>query len=225
MPIVIEGIYSTPVASGAMESHSTATLLKGIGLKGDRYAARAGTYSVLTPEPGRQLTLISAEGVKQAMGQETSVGDLRRNVVLGGITAQELVDCVGSRIQLGNTATLLVHRNCVPCMYNERKNQIKGMMEALWDAGGVNCEVLEGGTISVGDSLTIIKDSSENHVVTDGGKPSWFYVRPSQRTAEMVREGIAGKRKTHERLKESDPEGVERAQKSYESVGLCFWPK
>jgi MOSC domain-containing protein YiiM len=234
MPITIEGIFLTPVASGAMVAQPTAQLLKGIGMEGDRYAQRAGTYSVLTPEPGRQLTLISAEGVRQAIEEKEvqewdenkSLGDLRRNVVLQGISARELLDSIGMVLELGTGgAKVFVHRNCVPCMYNERKNQIKGMMEALWDAGGVSCEIIESGRISIGDSVVINASKDQGIAVDDGGKPSWFYVRPSQRSAEMVKEALAGNKKAYQQLKESDPEGVRRAQASYESVGLSFWPK
>ena len=40
--------------------------ISGLGIRGDRYAEMSGTYT-LFQEPGRQLTLLSAEGVEQAV--------------------------------------------------------------------------------------------------------------------------------------------------------------
>lgn len=120
--ICIEGIFACSEASGEMISQSSATLIQGVGLEGDRYAKQAGTYSVLT-EPGRQLTLISADGVENALsGQELpSIGCLRRNVVLRGISAQDLQSAIGSVVQFGDASCtkeqpprVFVHRNCVP---------------------------------------------------------------------------------------------------------------
>ena len=214
-------------------------LLKGKGLEGDRYAQRRGTYSVLKSsihnpgeqEPGRQLTVISAEGVKAAF-EENGItwnkpfGDLRRNIVLNGISSSDLLASIGTIIHLGDSgAKLLVHRNCVPCMYNERKNQTLGLMEALWDAGGVSCEVLEGGDIAVGDEVTVGHPNSEGFPVDIGHRPSGFFTRPSKRTAAMVRDALQESKARHAQLLALDPEGVNRAQASYESVGLSFWPK
>jgi hypothetical protein len=239
MTISIETIFRTPVASGPMDALERATLLKGVGLEGDRYAQRAGTYSVLKasihkpgePEPGRQLTLISAEGVKSAFEKKDiewnkSIGDLRRNVVLTGISSHDLQGAIGTIIHLGDSgAKVLVHRNCVPCMYNERKNQTPGLMEALWDAGGVSCEILEGGDIAVGDEVTVRHPNSEGLPIDVGHRPESFFIRPSKRTAAMVRDALEGSKALHAELLASDPEGVDRAQASYGSVGLRFWPK
>lgn len=239
MGITIEAIYRTPAASGPMVALEKATLVKGVGLEGDRYAQRVGTYSVLKasihqpgkPEPGRQLTLISSEGVKAAFEEKgiewnKSIGDLRRNIVLKGISSQDLLDSIGTIVQLGDSgAKLLVHRNCVPCMYNERKNQTPGLMEALWDAGGVSCEVLEGGDIAVGDEVTVGHPNAEGLPVDAGHRPESFFIRPSKRSAAMVREALEESKTLHAELVASDPEGVDRAQASYESVGLSFWPK
>ena len=111
-----------------MMSKSMATLTAGIGLVGDRYANCMGTYSVL-PEPGRQLTMISADNVEAALSEEqmdqldSSIGRLRRNVVLRGLSAEDLRNAIGSVVQLGgsnidNTEAsaplVFVHRNCVP---------------------------------------------------------------------------------------------------------------
>mmetsp|Transcript_38077 Transcript_38077/g.92629 ORF Transcript_38077/g.92629 Transcript_38077/m.92629 type:complete len:313 (+) Transcript_38077:408-1346(+) len=286
----IESIFSSPVASGHMVSLPSATLIQGVGLEGDRYSTKTGTYSCLKasiyndddgdgddedgsppkPEPGRQLTLISGDGVRQVLqelsdqkkkkqNEDTteseeedlteswttkSIGDFRRNIVLAGINASELLSTVGSVLEFSRSLSspslsddqqqqqqrprLLVHRNCVPCKYNERKNRIPGLMEALWDSGGVSCEILVGGTIHVGDRLIIVADKEEQqrqYRIDPGKQSSGFFVRPSKRTAAMVKDGLEGSKKAYTKLIKSDPGGVERAEASYNSVGLNFWPR
>ena len=62
----IDGIYYASNASNDMMSIGTGQLIEGLGLKGDRYCQNVGTYSVLK-EPGRQLTIISADGVEEEL--------------------------------------------------------------------------------------------------------------------------------------------------------------
>jgi len=234
----IEGIFYTPYASQPMVTLEQANLIQGVGLEGDRYSRKEGTYSVLKSsiykpgeqEPGRQLTVISGDGAREALRNSgiewtKSIGDLRRNLVLTGISSSELLGALGSIIEVGNSGVrLLLHRNCVPCMYNERRNGTPGLMEALWEAGGISCEVIEGGTIAVGDQISI-KPNDEGLVVDEGLRDKGFFVRPSKRSAEMVRESLKGNKELHKVLSATDPEGASRAQASYESVGLSFWPK
>jgi len=98
-----------------------------------------------------------------------AVGDLRRNVVVSGMTAAELHDAVGCTLKLGPRCVVLVHRLCVPCMYNERLNDAPGLMEASWEAGGVNCEILEGGELAVGDTVEVEPGSFRDGRADDGG--------------------------------------------------------
>lgn len=239
--IQIEEIYLTPTASGSMESKQEVKLLQGLGIEGDRYASKKGTYSVLRasklspgePEPGRHLTLISAQGVRESLEAHgvawptnKPLGDLRRNILLKNISSSQLLDLVGSTLQIGDEAKLFVHRNCVPCMYNERKNQVPGLMEALWESGGVSCQVIQGGRVQVGDTIQVLQPGENDGVQVDEGiQSSGFFVRPSKRSAAMVKEALELQKKNLALLLEQDPEGVARAQKSYESVGLKFWPK
>ena len=108
---IIEGIYYATKASNDMISLETGKLIEGAGLKGDRYCQNIGTYSVLQ-EPGRQLTMISADSVEEeavlllAKSEDVDNGEksssssqkqfeeakLRRNIVLRGISASMLLD-------------------------------------------------------------------------------------------------------------------------------------
>ena len=139
------------------------------GIRGDRYCELTGTSSVLRAsavrkgerEPGRQLTMLSGDSVETALAEaaiapHASLGSLRRNLVLRGISAQQLLAAQGRVVALGQEARVFVHRNCVPCMYNEKKNGRPGLMECLWDCAGVSCEVLRGGTLRTGDPVIIL---------------------------------------------------------------------
>lgn len=217
-----------------MKALTRATLVAGKGIEGDRYCNRVGTYSVLRasklqpgqPEPGRQVTLVSADSVEQALQQggitpPACLGDLRRNIVVRGISAQELLSAVGRVVKLGEDCKVLVHRHCVPCMYNERKNCIPGMMEAIWKEAGVSCEVLVGGSIECCDSVTI---TSEEGIVDEGNQPPGYYTPPSKRTSAMVFDARNMMRDKKKELQEVDPKGVKRVEASYATVGLTFWP-
>lgn len=240
----IAGIYTCPHGGSVpMRRVETATLIAGRGLKGDRYCHNRGTYSCL-PEAGRQLTLISAGVVlehdylfkKQQRGTDNSnnnnnfdIGQLRRNLVIRGLSPAELRAAIGHVVNIGDDSAgecgscqLLVHRNCVPCPYNERLNKLTGLQDALWLDMGVSCEILRGGTIRTGDAVTILKE--ETRPVQDD-HPAAFYVPPQQRTAEMIRTAIESKRALHRRLRLQDPEGAARLEASYQQVGLSFWPR
>jgi hypothetical protein len=115
-------------------------------------------------------------------------------------------------------------------MYNERKNNIPGLMEAIWDEGGISCEILVGGRIRPGDLARVLSSEEVEerfgNLIVDGGEHAHgFYVRPSKRTTDMVKLGLAGKKDSYKVLMDDDPEGVERLEKSYDTVGLKFWPQ
>jgi len=241
----IESIHTTTEGSRSMISQDTATLIAGVGIENDRYATNRGTYSVLKAsknhsgqaEPGRQVTLISADELDRAVErtgiplERNNYGSLRRNIVLRGLPINSLLDAIGSAVTLGDKAIVFVHRHCVPCIYNEKKNGIGGLRDAIWDEAGVSCEVFVGGVIRVGDPVTVLsKEQLETlpgggAVTVDSGlQPPGFFIRPKERTAAMIKEGIERQKKLYEELVEVDPEGVERANRSYGSVGLVFFP-
>ena len=187
-------------------------------------------------EPGRQVTLISADDLDAAVQRSgiplSDYGDLRRNIVVRGMAQTPLIGAIGSAFQLGESAIIFCHRHCVPCMYNERKNSIPGLMEAIWDEAGVSCEVLVGGTIEVGDEVKVLskEEAADRYeggsIQVDAGRqPPGLFARPSKRSTDTVKLGLSRKKELHSKLLADDPIGVERLEKSYNSVGLTFWPK
>ena len=247
----IEGIYYATKASNDMISLETGELIEGAGLKGDRYCQNIGTYSVLQ-EPGRQLTIISADSVEEEVTlllgksedvdsseksssssssqKQFEVSKLRRNIILRGISASMLLDAIGKIIEIGDAdsgggARVFVHRNCVPCMYNERLNKSKGLMNKLWYVGGISCQVISSGTIKVGDSIRIVEDTLKLYKIDIGTKPDGFFIHPKEKTIKMIQDGIEKKKQKYSKLLQIDPEGVKRLQKSYNSVGIDYFPK
>ena len=128
--------------------------LAGKGIEGDRYALGTGTYSK-KPEPGRQLTIIEIEeleALKHLPDISCIPEQCRRNVISQGI---RLNDLVGKIISIGNVE-LKVHRLCQPCGYLEGKLKKPGLKDALWDKGGVRCEILNDGTITVENTISLV---------------------------------------------------------------------
>ena len=72
-----------------------------------------------------------------------------------GLSGEELNDMVGHEVRVGATR-LFVHRRTVPCKYREAQCKRPGLMNRLWDVCGVNCEILKGGAVSVGDEVEVI---------------------------------------------------------------------
>lgn len=179
----VAGVFVAPTNRDApVEVDGIAFLEKGVGVRAgpdgqpDRYAARKGSYSH-KQEPGRQVTLISSRALDGVPGAEAlSVGDCRRNILIEcGPT--DLNELVGRHFSLG-TAKLFSHRLTVPCKPLEKRLKVPGLMERLWDRAGISCEVLESGTVQVGDALEVGQE--ERSRIDTLMTPDKF-VRPSER--------------------------------------------
>lgn len=239
----IEGIYISRRSTEPIASKQTARLLPGKGIDGDRYALGTGTYSAdFMSEPGKNLTMVSLEGIIEATERtgmksfhKGNMGELRRNIVLNGITAEALNDMIGHEVKIGNNSRVFVHRRCVPCKYREAACKRPGLMNNLWGVSGVNCEVLpplidktdDGkrtmvGEIKVGDVVAIIPNTHQPERIDVGRKPPGFFIRPADRTSEDVKKMavppyIAGI------CCLIDPMGFQRVEDAYNSVGHRFW--
>jgi MOSC domain-containing protein YiiM len=150
----IEHLFITDAMSQPMTAQTALTAFAGKGIEGDRYLTAKGTYSK-KPEPGRQVTLVEGEvldWLRSEHGLIVRPEDCRRNVVTRGI---ELNPLVGRELMLG-PVRILVHRLCQPCHYIEKLLNQPNLYETWWDKGGLRCEILESGTIRVGDSVKAI---------------------------------------------------------------------
>ncbi len=147
----IESIHITPTAEAAMRSVDQAVAVAGVGLEGDRYAARMGSFSA-KPKPGRQLTLIEAEAIEaleRELGMVLAPGETRRNLITRGVALNHLV---GREFTVGGVR-LLGHELCEPCADLARMTGKPQILPGLVHRGGLRAEILEGGLIRVGDSV------------------------------------------------------------------------
>ncbi|HZA87940.1 MAG TPA: MOSC domain-containing protein [Acidimicrobiales bacterium] len=126
-----------------------ARALAGRGLDGDRYAAKAGTFTPANATArGYDLTLIQAEVLDDLTlpdGRKLGYAEARRNVVTRGIDLNALV---GRRFRVGNVECL-GQRLCEPCSHLERLTT-KGTLRGLIHRGGLRADVLSDGDITPG---------------------------------------------------------------------------
>lgn len=154
-------IYSIQIASRAGESMmqlAQANIIAGKGIDGDRYALGIGAFSKTKPKI-RHISLIALSGIEHAnqqllAKQQTvfSESDTRRNLVISGISVNELNDLVGKIFYLGG----LMFRGtelCAPCQRPANLLKRPDFMNAFENRGGLRAEALESGCLIPGDLL------------------------------------------------------------------------
>jgi hypothetical protein len=142
----VEALALADRATGPMRRVDRARARAGRGLDGDRYAAKAGTFTPAGDTArGYDLTLIEGEVVNQLA---LPAADTRRNVVTRGISLNALV---GRRFRVGGVECL-GQRLCEPCSHLERLTA-DGVLRALIHRGGLRADVLTDGEIGTGDVI------------------------------------------------------------------------
>lgn len=120
------------------------------GLEGDRYSKKGGK---------RQVTLVQAEhlaAIASYLGKEVPPEQIRRNIVVEGLN---LLGLKGKRFRVGDA--LLEHTGpCAPCSRMEEYFG-HGAYNAMRGHGGITAKVIEGGTLRVGDSVSMMRDGTE----------------------------------------------------------------
>jgi MOSC domain-containing protein YiiM len=152
----VESIHIAPAAKAAMESVQNVEAIPGVGLDGDRYALKQGTF--YKPEPDFELTLIEVEAI-EAIQREYQVtlaaGDARRNVVTRGVALNHLV---GREFTIGGVKIRGI-RLCEPCSHLQALTELP-VIKALRHRGGLRAQILTAGTIRVGD---VVVQANEQH--------------------------------------------------------------
>ncbi len=142
-------------ATSDMHTVDHAKALASRGLEGDRYAAKAGTFTPASDTArGYDLTLIEAEALDRLTlpdGRRLSYVEARRNVVTRGIDLNALV---GRRFRVGNVECL-GQRLCEPCSHLEHLTT-KGALRGLIHRGGLRADVLSDGDVSTGALIETI---------------------------------------------------------------------
>jgi hypothetical protein len=116
----VVGLYRAEVKTGPMQAVPVATALAGRGLVGDRYAAKAGTFTPTSEKlRGYDLTLIDGavlDRLTLADGSHLTPEEARRNVVTRGIDLNALV---GREFRIG-AVRAFGQRLCEPCVHLQR---------------------------------------------------------------------------------------------------------
>jgi MOSC domain-containing protein YiiM len=149
---VVRHLHLAPRAFLPMRAMPEVTLTEGRGIEGDRYnlALESGFYSH-KPEVGRQITLFEIEtlwALRRDHDIELGAEEHRRNVTVEGVPLNHLV---GSRFWLGDTL-LEATRLSTPCRHIEEITG-KAIFKPLINRSGLNCRILRGGVVRLGDLL------------------------------------------------------------------------
>jgi MOSC domain-containing protein YiiM len=146
---ILESIYIASAAEAPMQPVARVQAIPGVGLEGDRYALKQGTF--FKPEPDFELTLIEAEALealKRDYATELAPSESRRNLVTRGVPLNHLV---GKEFRIGQVRIRGL-RLCEPCGHLER---LTGMpvIKGLRHRGGLRAQILSEGWIQVGDAV------------------------------------------------------------------------
>jgi len=120
-------------------------------------SAETGVTGDFRGKPGkRQVTLLSAEAWQKAcneLGHDVTWTTRRSNLLVEDL---ELPQAAGHIIAIGDVR-LKTTMEIDPCFRMDE--QVDGLKKALqpdW-RGGVGCEVLQGGAVSIGDKVELIE--------------------------------------------------------------------
>ena len=106
-------------------------------------------------QPDIQITLIESENIDYY----NSISDIkipyinfRRNIITTGV---QLNNLVGKQFNIGDVK-LMAHRLCDPCKYLQDMLKDNKLVKKLVNKGGLRCEILSSGKISINDKIKII---------------------------------------------------------------------
>jgi MOSC domain-containing protein YiiM len=146
----LESIHIASQAAAPLQSLAEVLAIPGVGLEGDRYALKQGTF-FKQPDPSVELTLIEAEAIEAAEKKhhlKLAPGETRRNLVTRGVP---LNDLIGIEFRIGEVRVRGI-RLSNPCSYLQRLTG-KDVMQALRNRGGLRAQILSQGIVRVGDSI------------------------------------------------------------------------
>jgi MOSC domain-containing protein YiiM len=152
----VAGVFIAAAAADPMQPVAEVSAVPGRGLAGDRYFERTGTFSD-QPATGREVTLIESEAVEAANrddGLDLAPGDARRNIVTVGVPLNHLV---GREFLVGEVRLRGMRLN-EPCSHLAGLTG-QPVVKALVHRGGLRADIVEGGTIRVGDPIRPLDNS------------------------------------------------------------------
>ena len=141
----VSKICITNKSAEKMEDVNTVEVIASKGIVNDRYFNENNDQAL-------QITLIESENIDYYNEiSETNIPyiSFRRNIITKGI---QLNDLVGKEILIGNVK-IKGHRLCAPCRYLQEMLKQKNLVKKLLNRGGLRCEILTDGIISVNDPI------------------------------------------------------------------------
>lgn len=151
----VVAISVTGQGSGPMSTVAEVKAVSGRGLEGDRYFEKKGTFTSNPNVTGRQVTLIESEAIdalEREYGAKIEPADARRNIVTQGVPLNHLV---GREFSVGEVRMRGV-RLSEPCNHMaalvDQKNK-DAIRTGLMHRGGLRADILNDGTIRVGDVI------------------------------------------------------------------------
>jgi hypothetical protein len=148
----VSHLHTAPRSFLPMQARDAIELVAGEGIAGDRYriGVEQGFYSD-KPEEGRQVTLFEEEvldAIRRDYRMELSPEEHRRNITTKGVPLNHLV---GSRFCIGG-CLVEATRLSIPCRHIEEILG-KAVFDPLVHRSGLNCRILKGGIVRVGDPI------------------------------------------------------------------------
>ena len=122
-------------------------LVAGKGIVGDRHFKDFN-------DPYNQLSIIESENIDYYNKKfETNFKyiDFRRNIITKNI---KLNDLVGKIINVGEVK-LKANDLCRPCKNLQNRLKKNNIIKEFLRRGGLRCEILNSGTINIGDKITV----------------------------------------------------------------------
>ena len=148
---IVESIFIADAAAAPTRAVDAVLAIPGVGLEGDRYALKQGTF--YKPDPDRELTLIESEAIEalhREDGIELAAGDAPRNIVTRGVALKHLL---GKEFTVGDVRIRGI-RLCEPCSHLQRVTG-KPVIKGLLHRGGLRAQILSEGTIHAGDQVIV----------------------------------------------------------------------
>ena len=154
----VEAILLRPARLAPMVSATQVRVEPGRGLIGDRRSVALRTGDLAQK---REVTLFQAEHLPVIAGwmglPSLDPARLRRNLVVSGInllSMRSLFPDVRLQWQLGDEVILEITGACEPCSLIEAELG-EGGYNAMRGHGGITARVMAGGTLRVGDSVSV----------------------------------------------------------------------
>ncbi len=141
----VSKICTTNKSAEEMKDVNTVEVIASKGIVKDRYFNENNNQDI-------QITLIESENIDYYNQiSETNIPyiSFRRNIITKGI---QLNDLVGKEFLIGNVK-IKGHRLCAPCRYLQEMLKQKNLVKKLLNRGGLRCEILTDGIISVNDPI------------------------------------------------------------------------